>query len=234
MHAVKMTHQGAHPNALAQRAQRGATLMALMLLAGCERREASTPPPSRSPTQLCVVRHAEAFKNLSPTPPDMSDAQLDTLTETGAAQARQLGQRLPNGVVLLMTSPAQRAQQTAALLGLKLEARVTPSLRPLEGTMSWEARQAQWARGEDARPAGGGESLADGARRVEALLAEVRQKLGPGEHAVMVTHGDVAALLLGELRGTPLLERTTRDTLATGGMRCLPIQPRIAPHEGPR
>lgn len=152
----------------------------------------------------------------------MSPEQLDTLTPAGETKARALKAELPAGVTHVWTSPTKRTRQTAALLGLQ-EPVVAIALRPLDGDTPWGSRVAAWAQERDPRPEGGGESLADGAARVHALLAHVRETLRPGAHAVLVTHGDIASLPLGELRGTPVLRRPTQDTLGTGQAACLPL-----------
>lgn len=181
----------------------------------------SRPPPP--PATLCVVRHAEAFKNIDPPPPGLDPAGLDTLTPRGEEQARAVRDTLGAGPVRVSSSPAGRAHQTAALIAGGADAvEIVAALRSLDGDVAWSERSEAWHGGDDPRPAGG-ESLADGRARVAAQLDALRAKLGPGERAVWVTHGDVASLVLGELRGTPLLERPTRDTLDTGGHVCLPL-----------
>lgn len=182
----------------------------------------SRPPPL--PATLCVVRHAEAFKNLDPPPAGLDPVGLDTLTPRGEVQALAVRDALGAGPVRVSSSPAGRARQTAALIaGGADTVEIVAALRPLDGDIEWSERSQAWRAGDDLRPAGG-ESLADGRARVAALLDALRAKLGPGERAVWVTHGDIASLVLGELRGTPLLERPTRDTLDTGGHACLPLR----------
>ncbi|MCU0674991.1 MAG: histidine phosphatase family protein [Myxococcota bacterium] len=173
-------------------------------------------------SQLCVVRHAEAFKNLTPPPEGLTPSQLDALTPNGESQARAAGTHLPRRVGVLASSPANRAQQTARGLGLDVEVAIDPALRALDGDLPWDARVAAWSRGDDPRP-DGGESLADGAARVRALLTSLRARVRDGEHAVLVTHGDIAALVIGELRGTALLERPSRHELGTAQVACLPL-----------
>ncbi len=208
----------------ADRSIDGSALMmsaALSLALGC----AQTTPPSES--QLCVVRHAQALKNLEPPPEGATEQQLDHLTAEGRSQAQAVGASLPAGPKRVWTSPAERAIQTARLLDAA-EIGIETRVRPLEGDEPWERRMESWARGEDPRPSGG-ESLADGASRTLAALEEVRKDVPPGTHAIVVTHGDIASILLGELRGTPLLERPRRDALATGTFTCLPLVPRARP-----
>lgn len=178
--------------------------------------------------QLCVVRHAEAYKNLSPPPGGLSAAELDRLTAQGEAQARALSERLPRPVALVWSSPAGRAQETAALLASLVEApvempvEVKEALRPLDGDLSWSARLAAWDRGADLDPEGG-ESLAEGDARGRALLTALRAALPAGSHAVVVTHGDMAPTLIGALTGAPLLSRPRGEAIGTGEMRCLPL-----------
>lgn len=195
------------------------TILLTLLSVACD---SSNEGEALESSQLCVVRHAEAFKNLTPPPDGLTAEQLDSLTPNGETQARAAGTRLPRGVRVLASSAANRAQQTARGLGLDVEVAIDPALRPLEGDLSWDARVAAWSRGDDPRP-DGGESLADGAARVRALLTSLRARLRDGEHAVVVTHGDIAALVIGELRGTALLERPSRHELGTAEVACLPL-----------
>ena len=50
---------------------------------GPERRAARAP-------EVCVVRHAEAWKNVEPRPEDASPDELDRLTPAGETRARAL------------------------------------------------------------------------------------------------------------------------------------------------
>lgn len=185
--------------------------MLLALVVGCG---ASGP----SAGEVCVVRHGQAYKNLSPTP-DVPVEKLDSLTELGLGQADAAAARVA-GAKLLWTSPAGRTRETAARLGLG-EAVVRAELRPIDGP-AWDARVGAWKAGNDPRPEGG-ESLADAQARVDALLAELRPQVPPGARAVLVTHGDIASLILGALRGVPLLERPTTIQLANAEVACAPL-----------
>lgn len=208
----------------------------LGLLGGCP----ASPPAAKRTTRptsattkttavtskVCVARHAEAYQNLVPRPAGLTAAKLDSLTARGEEQARGAAKLLPSGVSLVMSSPAQRARQTAVLLGRGPAGRavkVVAALRSLDGALAWGKRLQAFAKGQDPRPLGG-ESLADGQARVRTLLAGLRKRLVPGRHALLVTHGDIAALLLGELEGVPLLERPRRNKLGTGALRCLPLR----------
>ena len=190
-------------------------LLPLALLAAC-----SSPPPP--PAQVCVARHAESFGNLTDRSPDLSPEQLDTLTPNGEAQARAAGAKLPDGVVNLWTSPRERAKQTAAAYGLSVTPMINADLRPIDGEISWAERERAWALGEDPRPPGG-ESLADGAARAEAVLGKARALTDAGQTTVLVTHSDLSALLLGALHGTPVMERMMTHRLETAELACAPL-----------
>jgi broad specificity phosphatase PhoE len=202
-----------------------ATSAAKATPASSEPTAAADPDTTTSPT-LCVVRHAEAFKNLDPkTHPEvaaMSKADLDHLTAAGEAQAEALATRLPTTEVIVYASPAARAQETAERLQ-RGSVTVTEALRSLDGGPSLAAREAAWRRGEDPRPEGG-ESLADGALRVDALVDTLRDEARPGSTIVLVTHGDIAPLILGAADGAALLERPLRVSLPTGAMRCVALR----------
>jgi len=191
------------------------------LVGGC----ASSPELSEQaePQVVCVVRHAEAFKNLTPVPDGMKAQDLDALTPRGEADASALAVRLPPRLEVVLSSPTRRTRQTAEGLAGAVRVEVSEALRPLAGGPLPAPRGELWRAGEDPRPEGG-ESLADGQARVVALLDQLRAELPPGGVAVLVTHGPIAATILGELRGAPLLMRHRTDDLATGEMRCLPLR----------
>ena len=152
-------------------------------------------------SEVYVVRHAEAYKNLKPRP-DLPPAQLDSLTETGKQQAARLADELQGrGVTIVLHSPTGRTTETAAIIAtaLGVPAEAAPELAPLAGP--WSARPSAWAAGEDPRP-DGGESMADGVHRAMALLERY-----PGQPVVVVTHGDIAAGLIGEGAATPMPAR---------------------------
>lgn len=200
---------------------------------GCAGATANEASAEMTAPQVCVVRHAEAYKNSKTPPADLTPRELDALTPHGREVAEQLGGRLPEPVAFVWTSPRGRARETAEALGLDAPLEVVEALRPLEGDRSWSERTAAWARGDDPRPPSG-ESLADGRERVQVILRRARAATGSTEHGVLVTHGIIASILLGELRGTPLLARPEAEQLATGEAACLPLGPnRSAPRAGP-
>ncbi len=191
------------------------------LWSGC----ATSSSRGAAPPTLCVVRHAPSYHNLSPPPEDMSAETRDALTPEGQRMAEALGAELTRAhqITRVRSSPLGRARQTAAALeeAAQVTTQVEPALRPMGGDMTWEARDAAWARGEDPRPAGG-ESLSDVQARVRGMLQSLRVDARAGTTTVLVTHGDTASVVLGELAQTPLLQRPRAHTLGPGQARCAP------------
>ncbi len=198
-----------------------ALLSGLAGLAACGARPGDGATAASAAPQLCVIRHGQAFRNLIRLTPATTADALDHLTPQGKDEARRAGERLPPGAAAVYASPARRTRQTAALLGRGGEALVASELRSLEGALSFGERQIAWQRGEDPRPADG-ERLADGLARVQSLLRRVRTEVPAEAHVVLVTHGDIGPLVIGELEGIPPLERPFRVTLETGQGVCLP------------
>jgi probable phosphoglycerate mutase len=173
------------------------------------------PPLGAEPGQdpllrVYVVRHAEAWKNVPflRRPPGLGAAQLDSLTDRGRTQARAVGTRLAGaGVTRVVSSPAQRARQTAERIADILGTgpiEVSAAFRPLEHGTSREAanyrwRTGHWKRAEDPRPPGG-ESLGDGLERAVRFL-EVIGRTAPGTTLVVVSHGEITAALLSRAAG---------------------------------
>jgi broad specificity phosphatase PhoE len=174
----------------------------------------SQPAPGPVPAgavRVYLVRHGQAFSNLDPEP-DLPADQLDRLTELGREQSRGIGLALRNrGVALLLSSPAARAQETAAEIRVALDAppvRVEPRLRPLElgrdrnGTpFDWDQRIAEWEAGRDPVPAGG-ESMGQMGDRVLELVRSLLPAQ-PGRSVVLVAHSEVIGAFVGLVEGTP-------------------------------
>jgi len=182
--------------------------------------------------RVYVVRHAQAWKNVPSLlrPRGMSDEQLDALTPKGVAQAESLGKALAgHDVGAVYSSPAHRAQQTAEAiargLGLAPPA-LDEAFAPLaagtdKSALDWRWRTRNFDAGKDPRPAEG-ESLADGlaraARAIDAIAAQ-----HPGSSVVVVTHGEIAAALLGRAAGTPLVASYRKNFIDEGAVREIEI-----------
>lgn len=184
------------------------------ILCSCASNPAPEPATGGGERTVFVVRHAESWKNVQPVP-DLPPEQLDALTPKGQDQARALGQRLKGrGVGLVLYSPTGRTRETATAIAeaLGVEAREAAALAPLKSgktpdgePVTWPWREEQWRAGQDPRPTGS-ESLADGVRRALELIEQTRTSGA----LVLVTHGDVAAGLVGEAAGTAMPERWGR------------------------
>ena len=167
-------------------------------------------PEGEPVLRVYVVRHAQAWKNVSRAlrPPGITDAQLDSLTEKGLTRARAIGARLEGaGVTRVLSSPAQRTQQTAEAIASVLGTgpiEVRESFEPMRHGASKQAadyhwRIANWKSGRDPRPSGG-ESLEDAQARAVAALDAIAQE-APGTTVVVVTHGEITAALLSKAAG---------------------------------
>ena len=169
-------------------------------------------PRGEPALRVFVVRHAQAWKNVprAQRPPDLGEAQLDSLTDAGRARARAVGASLRGaGVARVIASPARRARQTAQAIADELGTgaiEVDPRFAPLRHGASaqaadWRWRTANWKAGRDPRPEGG-ESLADALERASAALDALARET-PGATVVVVTHGEIAAALLSQAAGVP-------------------------------
>jgi broad specificity phosphatase PhoE len=181
-------------------------VLVIFLLASCatggsEQKEAAARSSDETASQLCVVRHAQAYGNLKGAPSGLTTEQRNTLTEKGRVQAKRLGAEVPRPVAAVFASPTGRARMTAELMGLSVPIGLTGELRALED-----------------------ESLSEGRQRILEALDRARAEVTKGKHVVMVTHGKVAALLIGELKGTPLSKRPSAHRISFGEAVCLPMQ----------
>lgn len=175
-----------------------------------------------APRQVCVVRHAESYINLGMTEADLPPGKLDTLTPDGQERARALLAELPAPIGSVLVSPTGRALHTAQLMELPAAVRPDAVLRPLVGDVPWEDRLAAAAEGRDLAD-DNTETFAQGAARAARALERARAITEPGTHAVLITHSDLGPLILGDLAGTPLLERPATHPLQLGEVRCAPL-----------
>ena len=117
------------------------------------------------------------------------------LTDLGRAQSAQAADALVGrGVVHLLSSPATRALETAAVIGERLDLDVVTEPLLLEKGLDEDVAQ---------------------------VLARVQKILGADlpEHTVAVSHGDTIALAIGLLTGTPpALPANGSITPAPGGL----------------
>jgi broad specificity phosphatase PhoE len=191
-------------------------------------------PKDAPAVRVYVARHAQAWKNVPALlrPPGLSAAQLDSLTEKGQAQARAAGERLRGaGVTRVVSSPAQRARQTAEAIAGVLGTgpiEVSDSFQPLQHGASRRAtdyrwRTGNWKAGMDPRPEGG-ESLEDGLARAAGFLEAVASA-APGTTLLVVTHGEIAAALLSKAAGVSPLAGYDAHFVDEGTLSDVAIHP---------
>jgi probable phosphoglycerate mutase len=172
-------------------------------------------PVPAGTVRVYLVRHGQAFTNLD-DPPALPPDQLDRLTDLGRTHAQSAGRALlGRDIVLVISSPAGRARETAELIATRLGAgavRIEPRLRPLDlgrgpekGPLDWDARIAEWKAGRDPAPPGG-ESLEQVGKRVLEVVESLRRDHA-GRSVALVAHSEVIASFAGLLRGTPAARR---------------------------
>ena len=158
-------------------------------------------------TKLIFVRHGESTANLSRTFANRGEGW--PLTVAGRAQAHALAARLTSeGVTRLLSSPLERARQTAEILAelFRLPVEVREELREFdvgrwegtsadEGWAEYESVTAGWLRGESDLAVGGGESLAATIARFAPLAHELR-KPGRDKTILCIGHGGLYRAVL--------------------------------------
>jgi len=145
---------------------------------------------------IYLVRHGQSTTNALGLLVGRSDPQL---TDHGRRQAASLVGWL-DGVERVLTSPLQRARETAALAVPTVEAHVDHAFievdyGDLDGTPLVDVTEAQWHAFESdhAHPLGNGESLWSVDQRVHARLDELAAEPDsllhdPERHLLIVSH----------------------------------------------
>ncbi|TDW74876.1 putative phosphoglycerate mutase [Curtobacterium sp. PhB25] len=156
---------------------------------------------SERPGELVLVRHGETEWSKSGQHTGRTDIPL---TDNGVEQAKRAGRYLADrSFALALSSPLQRARDTAHLIGVDpeldedlyewdygaYEGLTTPQIKVL--------RHGPWDLWTDGVPAGGtpGENAAEVRVRVERILNRARPVLAEGQDAVFVAHGHVLRAL---------------------------------------
>ncbi|GGK86350.1 putative phosphoglycerate mutase [Curtobacterium luteum] len=156
---------------------------------------------SERPGELVLVRHGETEWSKSGQHTGRTDIPL---TENGVEQAERAGRFLADRTfALALSSPLQRARDTAGLVGVDpeldedllewdygaYEGLTTPQIKVL--------RHGPWDLWTDGVPAGEtpGENAAEVRVRVERILNRARPVLAEGQDAIVVAHGHVLRAL---------------------------------------
>ncbi|MCS6559136.1 histidine phosphatase family protein [Curtobacterium flaccumfaciens] len=156
---------------------------------------------SERPGELVLVRHGETDWSKSGQHTGRTDIPL---TDNGVEQAKRAGRYLGDrSFALALSSPLQRARDTAHLIGVEpeldedlyewdygaYEGLTTPQIKVL--------RHGPWDLWTDGVPAGDtpGENAAEVRVRVERILNRARPVLAEGHDAVFIAHGHVLRAL---------------------------------------
>jgi probable phosphoglycerate mutase len=196
-------------------------LTALVLLAALDSAPAkpgsltALGPIPKDTVRAFLVRHGQALSNLNPRP-KLTPTELDHLTDLGRAQAaRTVALLRGQGVRLVLSSPAQRARETAAILGDAVSTGVPPvepRLRSMElgrspagQPLGWTEREVELKAGRDPQPPGGESFQQVADRMIELLVTTLTREYG-GQGVVLVSHSEVISALVGSVRGLPKSE----------------------------
>lgn len=137
------------------------------------------------------------------------------LSERGRGEAQRSAERLAAaGIAAIYASPLERAQETAGIVGRRLDLPVTVHDDLVEVDFGeWTGRTFDEVRLDPRWQAlvqhrsltsiPGGESIRHVQRRVVEMLMELRQR-HPDEALVLVSHGDVIRTALAFALGMPL------------------------------
>ena len=153
--------------------------------------------------EVLLVRHGETEWSLSGQHTSRTDIPL---IEEGRGRALQLGRRLgERRFALVLSSPLQRAYETARLAGLADDVEVIDDLVELgygeyEGRTTPEIREERpgWNLWTDGSP--GGEELADASARADRVI---ERALAADGDVVMFGHGHILRILGARWAGLP-------------------------------
>jgi len=163
-------------------------------------------PSAESFPQVYLVRHGETAWSLSRQYTGRADIPL---TARGERDAVELGARLKGrSFSQVLTSPLQRARQTASLIGFGAGAVVEPDLMEWDYG-SYEGRRASevqaerpgWSLFKDGCP--DGETLQDLAARAGRVIEKMRNATGD---VLIVAHRDILRILMARWIGLQAID----------------------------
>jgi broad specificity phosphatase PhoE len=178
--------------------------------------------------RLVLARHGQTSWNAEGRAQGHADVSLD---DDGRRQAEAMATALADlDPVLLVSSDLARARESAAFLekATGLTAEEDERLREYDvGERSGLTREEFAQRlGADASlawdahahvEAPGAETVEDVADRIVPATREVLERLGPGETAIIVTHGAALRIALSGVLGWPVSAADTLETMANCG-----------------
>ena len=182
------------------------------------------------PPRLYLIRHGETEWSLSGRHTGRADIPL---TAQGEQDARHLGERLRAvNMTRVLTSPRQRAQRTAALVGLTPVAEIEPDLAEwdygdYEGQLGVDIRKGRpgWNLFRDGCP--GGELPAQISDRADRLIARLR---APDGNIALFSHGHFGCVLAVRWVGLPVIDgqKFLLDTASLSILGQAPTRPEVA------
>ena len=182
------------------------------------------------PPRLYLIRHGETEWSLSGRHTGRADIPL---TAQGERDARHLGERLRAvSMTRVLTSPRDRAQRTAALVGLTPVAEIEPDLAEwdygdYEGQRSVEIRRVRpdWELFRDGCP--GGEMPAQISDRADRLIARLRALEG---NIALFSHGHFGCVLAVRWVGLPVIDgqKFLLDAASLSILGQAPTRPEVA------
>lgn len=147
--------------------------------------------------EVWLVRHARTQANAGGIWQGRTDGDVDSIGEgqIAALAARFARQHFD----LVLSSPLQRARKTAAVFGEPIIETdlVEIDLGRWDGLTASELLEGHrpdleaFARGDEVRLGEVGETPQEISIRIESIIAQIFERLRPGERAVVVTHGGV-------------------------------------------
>jgi broad specificity phosphatase PhoE len=155
------------------------------------------------------------------------------LSERGIGEASAAAERLATaGIAAIYASPLQRAQETAGIVGERLNLPVTTydDLNELDfgewtgltfDDVRQDPRWPVWATHRSLSCIPGGETMRAVQRRATELLIELRER-HPEDAVVLVSHGDVIRAALVFALGMPL-DFFSRIEVGTGSLSTIRI-----------
>lgn len=170
--------------------------------------------------QIYLVRHGETAWSISGQHTGRTDIAL---TERGEHAARELRGRLQDlRFAQVLTSPLQRARQTAELAGFGVSAVADPDLMEwdygdYEGmrTVDIKDERPGWRLFEDGCP--GGETLMEVATRTDRVITRIRALK---DDVLVFAHGHLLRILIARWVALPARE-ARRLSLATASVSIL-------------
>ncbi|QGN57743.1 histidine phosphatase family protein [Nostocoides sp. HKS02] len=171
---------------------------------------AGQPSPGRSARRVIVLRHGETDHNARGVWQGQLDSDLSGLgREQARAAAAALAAYQPS---LVVASDLKRAAETGDEVARLCDIPISYDARwreihvgewagmtAAEVNAEYPEERLRHLRGEDFKRGVHGESLSDVAQRVRSGLDDLLDDLGPGQTAVVATHGVTGRVVIAEL-----------------------------------